>query len=73
LKLWEAESGKLIRTFQDIMALSAHLVFSPDGHKLVSGYQGNTVKIWDIESGKSITIAMYSDNEWLSYNFDSLY
>jgi len=28
--------------------------FSPDGRRLLAGYRDNTLRLWDIESGKEI-------------------
>ncbi len=54
MKLWEVETGKLIRTL-DGDALSSRqgvgaLAFSPDGKRaLVSG---STFELWEVETGK---------------------
>jgi len=52
VKLWEASSGKLLRTLEghssDVFAVS----FSPDGKIIASGSEDNTVKLWESGSGK---------------------
>jgi WD40 repeat protein len=53
LKLWNAETGKEIKTFggpnghrEQVLTVAFH----PDGHSLASGGSDRTVKVWDVPS-----------------------
>ncbi len=53
IKLWDAASGKLLRTIADKKAYAIHgITFSPDGKKIVS--TGPELKLWDAASGRLI-------------------
>jgi WD40 repeat protein/uncharacterized caspase-like protein len=62
-KLWDAESGQLIRTFGG----QAHAVnavgVSPDGSALVSGGDDKIAKIWDAATGRLVrTLGAHTDS-----------
>ncbi len=62
LRLWDADSGTLIRTFQGHASAVLGVAFSPDGGQLVSGSEDKTLKLWDAESGSLIrTFEGHSD------------
>jgi WD40 repeat protein len=50
IKLWDATSGKLLRTLTGHTGRIESLGFSPDGKWLATGGGGGdtTVKIWDL-------------------------
>jgi len=47
---------------------------SPDSRTLVSGSADQTVRLWDIESGKNLlTIFVGSDQEWVAWTLEGYY
>ena len=54
VKIWEAESGKVIRTLSGHSSDVSSVAWSPDGKYIVSGGDDHTVKIWEVASGKEL-------------------
>jgi hypothetical protein len=54
LKLWDAASGKEMRTFTGHQASVRGCAFSPDGTRLVSASDDQTLKLWDAASGQCL-------------------
>ncbi|KAK2808703.1 hypothetical protein FQN49_008685, partial [Arthroderma sp. PD_2] len=52
VKLWDLNSGELIRTFEGHTAGIRALQF--DGHKIISGSLDRTIKIWNWQTGKCV-------------------
>jgi WD40 repeat protein len=52
--LWDATTGKEIRTQALHAAAITSLAFSPDGKRLASGSLDTKVRTWDVESGKQL-------------------
>jgi hypothetical protein len=50
--LWDAETGKLIRTFPADHHLVSALAFSQDGRQLASASLHRSVKLWDTKTGE---------------------
>ncbi len=54
MKIWDSATGK------ELFALKGHagpvwsVAFSPDGQRLASGSNDQTVKIWDSATGKEL-------------------
>ena len=56
LKLWDAATGELLRTFEGgrrrhALGVSS-VAFSPDGARVLSGSSDNTLKLWDAATGE---------------------
>jgi hypothetical protein len=56
VRLWDAATGKEIRTFKGHKGVIQSVAFSPDGKLLASGSCDETVKLWDVGSGKTVHI-----------------
>jgi WD40 repeat protein len=52
VKVWEAESGRLLRSLEGHTGSVLAVAVSPDGRTIVSGSWDNTVKVWEAESGR---------------------
>jgi WD40 repeat protein len=52
VKVWEAESGRLLRSLEGHTDSVRAVAVSPDGRTIVSGSWDNTVKVWEAESGR---------------------
>ena len=51
IKLWDAATGALIRTFEGHSGSVRSIVFSPDGTRVLSGSSDQTMKLWDAATG----------------------
>jgi WD40 repeat protein len=67
VRLWDLETGKLIRQFEGHGAGIWAVAFSPDGRRILSGSghwvldsPDKTVRLWDVETGKEL--ARFSDH-----------
>jgi WD40 repeat protein len=54
IKLWDAATGALLRTFQGHSEQVNSVAFSPDGARVLSGSSDKTVKLWDAATGALI-------------------
>ena len=54
MKLWDVDSGRLLRTFAGHTDQIWSLAFSPDASLLVSGSLDRSAKLWDVATGKLI-------------------
>ncbi|MCO6500577.1 MAG: caspase family protein [Vicingus serpentipes] len=55
IKLWEASSGREIRTFNGHTQPLTNVAFSPDGTKIVSVGYDQIAHVWDVEKGTLLT------------------
>ena len=54
VKLWDAATGKEVRTFKDHIDAVYALAFTPDGKRLLSGAADRTIKVWDAATGERL-------------------
>jgi len=54
IKIWEAETGRLLRTSTGHADNICSLGYSPDGAYLASGSYDKTIRIWEVETGNCI-------------------
>jgi WD40 repeat protein len=52
LKLWDSETGALLKTLSATAKKVELLRFSPDGHLLATGDRDGTLALWDVQKGK---------------------
>jgi Tol biopolymer transport system component len=54
VQVWEAEDGKLIRTYSKHQGTVYAVAWSPDGSKIASGGEDETLQIWGVKTGAQI-------------------
>jgi WD40 repeat protein len=52
VKLWEAESGRVMRVLGSVGHSLTTIAFSPDGLALAAGDWEGTVHVWDLDTGR---------------------
>ena len=70
VKLWDAETGKLLRTFRGQKGIVLSVALAPNGKTLASGYY-KAIKLWDASSGKLLRTLEGHDDHVLSVSFAS--
>ena len=52
VKLWDVESGNLLRKLEGLKGRVWSMAFDAQGGRLAIGCSGNAVKLWEVKSGK---------------------
>ena len=53
--VWDLETGECILTLEEKLNIYVtSLMFSPDGKRCISSSNENTLRVWDLETGKSL-------------------
>jgi len=68
IQLWDAQTGQLLRTLRGHTSNVCWVAFSPDGERLVSGSDDQTVKLWDVATGLE-TLSLRTDSSLMSVAF----
>jgi WD40 repeat protein len=58
IKLWDVESGALLRILHGHSANVTNLAFAPDGGQIASSSDDGTVRLWDTSSGACLRTLM---------------
>ncbi|HPS05867.1 MAG TPA: caspase family protein, partial [Tenuifilaceae bacterium] len=72
IKLWDFESGQLIRIFEGHTGGVKSVQFSPDGKYIVSASADGSIKLWDIATGECL-ITRYdvpNSDDWVAVTPD---
>ncbi len=54
VKLWEVDTGVVIRTFEGHSGAVKAVALSPDGRTAISGDKNGQIRFWDVETGRVI-------------------
>jgi WD40 repeat protein len=74
LTLFSTESGKPVADLVGHTSVVWAVAVSPDGHTLVSGSDDQTIRLWDIPSGRNLlSIFVGEDQEWVAWTPEGYY
>lgn len=75
--LWDAATGRRLKTFVGHGDHAWAMVFSPDSRRLISASNDKTIRVWDVSSGRELRklvghgdmvskLALSADGRWLA-------
>jgi hypothetical protein len=75
VRIWDAESGRLLHTLAGHVDWVANLAFNPDNRFLASGSADGTVRIWNAATGAAVALltATRDSEDWLIVTPDGLF
>ncbi len=53
IRLWDASTGALLKTFEGHKSYIQKILFTPDGKGVIAGSNDGMVYLWDVQTGKS--------------------
>lgn len=67
VRVWQTETGRLVRTLEGHSGTIRSVAVSADGARIVSGSEDTMIKIWNANNGDLIaTFVAGKESEWLS-------
>lgn len=74
LTVYRSDTGEQLRDFVGHTGAVFTVAVSPDDRTLISGSADQTIRLWDIESGKNLlTFFVGSDGEWVAWTSQGYY
>lgn len=64
IRLWEAETGQLLKEMKGHTEQITGVDFSPDGSQLITSSRETSIRLWDTKSGEQVRV-MSGHNSWV--------